>query len=196
MIRRNTIIVLVVFLVLLGAVIYINFNPNIQTNLGMITATPTEFPSVIGNYAIKDVVKIKYTDANGSVTELTKSDGTKWVTAKNEEVSAAAWFEVFEYTNSLKSQGQLDSNTPLDKIGLNPAQQQITFTDNKGQSTTLLIGNSTASKDSSYVKWSDNPVNIVSSDSITAITNTFSPENLLQPTPTPVVLSTPTPVSK
>jgi hypothetical protein len=196
MIRRNTIIVLVVFLVLLAVVIYINFNPNIQTSMGMITATPTEQPSVIGDFAIKDVVKIKYTDANGNATELSKLDGTKWVTAKNEEVSTAAWFEIFQYTTSLKSLGQLDNNTPLDKIGLSPAQQKITFTDNKGQSSTLLIGSSTASKDSSYIKWNNDPVKIVNSEAITAIANTFSPENLLQPTPTPMLTSDPTPVSK
>ncbi|MCE1253304.1 MAG: DUF4340 domain-containing protein [Anaerolineae bacterium] len=184
MIRRNTLIVLVVFLVLLGAIMYINFNPELQVKVGMTTATPTEQPRIIGSYPIDSVVNIKYTDEQGGITEIIKDADGDWITIDNQPVSVAAWFQIFQFLNELRSIGQLDGNTPLEKAGLDPARSSLSFTDKDGKTTLLLIGNLAASQTAYYVKWNDGPAAMVDSNSLTQITNLFNPQTLVEPTPT------------
>jgi hypothetical protein len=190
MIRRNTIVVLVIFLFLLGAVIYINQDPGIQTSMGMITATPTEQPKLIGDYSIETIEKMTFTGMNNVSIEINKTGENKWVTANNEPVSVAAWFSIFQYINTLQSSGTLDGNVPLEKIGLSPPQSKIVLVDKQGKTSTLLIGNQTASASAYYVKWNDDPIAMVANDAIGALTSAFTLENLLEPTPAPAQIPT------
>jgi hypothetical protein len=194
MMRRNTIILVVIFLVMLGGILYINQDSNLQTSLGMQTATPTQQPKVVTGLDLEAAETFELTSTNGSnvkVAPVVNGDKKNWYTDKNELVSMQSVGQALQIMMELQGTVSPDQSIPLDKIGLNPPQSKLTITDDKGNKGTLYIGSQSATQSNYYVKWENNPVVLVSTSQIDSILSNFAPDKLVAPTPLPNITLTP-----
>jgi hypothetical protein len=191
MIRRNTLVLVVVFIVLLGAILYINQDSNLQVKIGMQTATPTPQPKLITGFDFSSLNAVEIHSKNGPNYKIASNEKGEWFSENKEAVSMSTLFQSTQLLMELGGSGSLSQSLPLDQIGLNSPQAQILLTDIKGNHGTLSIGNPTATHSDYYVKWENGPVTIVSSNQIDTLMGNFSPGTLLAPTPAPGITQTP-----
>ena len=194
MIRRKSIVLFVVFLVLLAGILFINQDSNLQVKLGMQTATPTQQPFVISGFDFASLSGEEIHNASGSANiKIIINQKGEFETENKIPVNTTTLLQSTDALKVLRGTSTLDSNTPLDKVGLNQPQIQLTLIDQKGNHGTLAIGNITATQSDYYVRWENNPVTLVSKNQIDALLGYYSPDSLLVLTPAPGKAITPAP---
>jgi hypothetical protein len=191
MIRRNSIVIFVVFLILLGGILYINQDSNLQTSLGMQTATATQQPKVITDVDLGTLKSYEFSSVQGLNVKVAPNEKGEWFTDKKEPVNIQTMFQATDGLINLRGTISSDQTVPLDKIGLNPSQAKLVLSDQKGNHGTLYIGNQTVTKSDYYVKWENNPVTLISSSQIDSLLSSFAPDKLIAATPAPNVTPTP-----
>jgi hypothetical protein len=185
MIRRNSLILFGVFIVLLAGILYVNQDSNLQVTLGMQTATPTELPKITSGFDFSKLNSFTIKSQNGPNYSINMQKNGAWVTSKNEPVMIDAVFQFTTSMTGLTRMDSVDANISLDKVGLNPPQTEILLTDSDGNHASFTIGTMTPIQTGYYVKWNTNPITIVSKDQISSILGLFTPETLFEPTATP-----------
>jgi hypothetical protein len=193
MIRRNSIILFAVFIILLAGILYINQDSNLQVNLGMQTATATQQPKLITNFDLANIQSEEIHTTNGPDFKISPNEKGNLIANGKTPVVVDAIIQSTQALMELRGSSSMDPNTPMDKVGLNPPQTQLILTDKKGGQGTLLIGNLTATQSDYYVKWENNPITMVSKSQVESLLGFYKPETLLAITPTPEVSVTPTP---
>jgi len=191
MIKRNSIIIFAVFLVLLAGVLYINQDSNLQTSLGMQTPTPTQQPKVISGIDFSTIHSFEISQSTGYKMVIAPNAKNEWITDTNQKVNLQAALQATQSLIDLSGTITQDQSLPLEKIGLNPPLAKIVLTDAKGNKGTLNIGNQSATQTGYYVKWENNPVILVPSAQIDSLMGSFSPNTIVALTPQPDVTQTP-----
>ena len=190
MIRRNTWVLIVILLVLVGFSFYLKNRKSQQAA----AATPTAAagtPQSLFAAAEGQPTDISVKDSTGKLVEIARNSAGKWVfkAPTDAEASQADAEAAATQVTSLK----VLSSVPLgfDVVGLDKPSYTMSFVFSNGKSHTLAVGAETPIQDGYYASLDAGPVHIVDKQGIDALTQLLS-----QPpyavTPTPPITLTPT----
>jgi hypothetical protein len=203
MIKRNTWILLLVFVVVLGAAIVIQ-----QTNLLVPAAAPTATPALsLLDFGDDNIIGITLADPNGLNIVAKIDSNNQWSITKpaNLQISQGSMQEILSELNGISIQSTLLSPLPLESTGLQLPAYTLTLNYSSGKDHTIKVGSLTATKSGYYLQLDANEAVIVSQYGIDDIVQllksvTFTPTPSIAPaTSTPTVdsgaagASTPTP---
>ncbi|MEA3351723.1 MAG: DUF4340 domain-containing protein [Chloroflexota bacterium] len=190
MIRRSTLIVLVVFLVLLGFVLYWqNWGQEASAD-DALSAVPTLAPKA----AIFDlpeeafVVGVRIESADGNLVEVSRDDAeSAWVLLQpshQEDTDSQQIQLMADQLVTLRESSSLETSLSLGVTGLESPVYTITLKLDDGQQENLFVGDVTITGSSYYVRVDDGSPQVVSKYSLDAALNMLETLPLL-PTPMP-----------
>lgn len=189
MIRRSTIVYLVLLLALVGLYFYLNNRegPAADTELTA-TAEPTEEVAYLFLATEGTPSRIRMEAKSGEVVEVARDAENAWVL--NQPVEARA-----EQGSAEAAASQLTTIRVLDRvpdvdpkiIGLEVPEYVLTIKLTGGAEHTVEIGDITPSESGYYVRDADGKIVIVSRDAIDSLLNLLqNPPYLETPTPSPI----------
>ena len=181
MVRRSTLIIVVVFALLLAGTLFWQ-----RSKQGASTdATPT-----VGEEYLLDldanVTGMRISNADGKVVELARDDQSQWQLTwpKGEQTDVAAAESAFGQLMSLRIVTTLGQVPDAEATGLaTPAYKILLVLDN-GQQVMINVGKQTPTGSGYYVLSSDRKLHVV---------DQFGLDSVLQLVDSPPVLATPTP---
>ncbi len=183
MIRRSTFILLLIFIVLMGAVFL--FQRTEEQKEAQIT--PTEENPLIFNF--EDEIKgITVEHVGSGAVDLSKDEDGAWTVKayEDEEVDVAAVESAISQLLSLRAVSSLGSEITLEEAGLEPAVYRVMIRLADGSISQMLVGRETPTSSGYYVKIDEREIYVVS---------TFSLDPFLSLVDAPPLLRTPTPLS-
>jgi hypothetical protein len=191
MVRRSTLILLVVFAILVGFAWILQHN---QTNKQEATATPTVITPVayLYNLSGKQVDGINISDSSGNQIELYRdSTGGSWA-IRDLPVEQADTIQIDSIAAQLFALQAVDTlvkSLPLDTIGLATPAYTINITTTDGGQLVTSVGAVTPIGTGYYVKVGSNKIVIVDKVMMDEVLSLLSNPPLL-PSANPEVLST------
>ena len=192
MIRRSTLITLIIFFILLGAAYGLK-----QYQKKHPTGTPTPTPEATAfNYKTEDVVEIKITSGHSVVDVKRKDPKSPWqmVTPKGKADQGRINAALYDLTMLTVI------NTPaehdLKALGLDKPMHVVTVRLKDGTKWTMEVGAQTPIKSGYYVKIGDK-IMVIDSYPIEGLKELLSNPPIIRPTPTkaPTGTITPAPTS-
>jgi Domain of unknown function (DUF4340) len=149
MIRRNTLILLILFVILLGVAIYLQKRP-ISSSTPIATSTPA--PSLL-NTTSTAITAIKMEDKEGQVA-ATIGQNAQWAVQQpaNGQITAGNMQEILSQVTSISVLATLETPPPAEATGLNQPDYTLTFSLTTGQDLTLKIGKLTPTSSGYYVQ--------------------------------------------
>lgn len=205
MIRKGTWIVLVFFIVLLGAAIFLNRTPGGLTFAQPTeTISPTAIPRLLADWQADEIVYIEMkgqtqssadsavSGAAGTVS-LTKEEDGNWTIGpnNNEEARLGTVENLLSQLTTVRILSALDTSLPLDTAGLVEPRTVITLRSSNNRQTEIRVGGTTPTNSGYYVQLDSNAPVVVSTSSMDAILSLFDPAQLSEPTPMPGTTATP-----
>lgn len=189
MIRKQTWILLAVFVVLLAAVFYLQKNP-LPVNKADITPSPTAQRLLLAGFQTQDIVFVSYKDA---ATELQLSNnGGKWVVLPdNKPVDVGKAEEVRAQIADMYVMSILPTSFTQASGGLASPKQTLTFKTSQGKEAVLKVGQTTPTGDGYYVQVDNNTPVVVEKGALDTLIGQMTISNLA-PTPTPAPATTAT----
>jgi hypothetical protein len=203
MIRRNTWILLVILVVLIGAAFY--FNNQKQKSANASTPTPAQnflFTTQDGN-----PTEIKIEDTTGNSVDVARNSAGTWV-LKAPTAAAANQDQAEAAATQLKSLNLLGNvQIGLDVVGLDKPSYIMTITFDSAKTHKVLIGSVNPIQTGYYVQVDSGPVQVADKSGIDSLVGmlaappylaTLTPTISLTPIPsdTPtVILSTSSPIA-
>ncbi len=185
--RRSTLIVVVVFVLLLAVALYLQKNPLPK---GQVSPTPTQEEPLLSINSTQ-IAGIRMQSADGKLVELAK-EGTNWQ-LKLPTAEAAESSTVDSALSSFATMTIRDKFTtpPSDEdMGLKNPTYAITVTMDTGLRQLLYIGKQTPIQGGYYVRLGNGIPVVINSFSISPLLGWFeNPPRL--PTPTPTLTETP-----
>jgi hypothetical protein len=184
MIRRGTLIILGIFIVLIGATWYLEWSPTGQARVRG-TPTVTPYPQVLV-LDINNLTKIELKSSQGSLVGISRNLNGTWTftDAQNTPADQGKVQQLLSSILGLQSLSTMDSTVSLDNFGLVTANQIITFQTSNG-SKVLKIGNVTPT-DGYYIQVDSNTPIVVSKSAVDDVLNLFTQSALSVATPTPL----------
>jgi len=183
MIRRSTWILLAIFIIGVGLVIFLNKYPISSAN---VTPTATLLPPLLGNVSADKLVMIEIQGNTGSVLQLRRNPDKTWgftsIQGKSPDQGKVQEL-IFSITGLTVTQG-LTSALPLASIGLTTPVNTITLQDDAGSQYILRVGTATAIGSGYYVQLNKNNPVIIDKSTIDNLTSIFNEGNLVMVTPT------------
>jgi len=187
MVRKQTWILLAVFVVLLGATLLLRQNPSFSA--ANQTPTATSFPRVFTGIEASKVDRLEIKSDKGKDVVIQKnSDGT-WSFVNNEAgaVDQGKAIQLISSLFSMNTIGLMDASTSLPDIGLSPASQTILISGDGGNiSSAFSIGNATPTDSGFYVQLDKQAPGIVEKSALNEILDLFNEPGLKLETPTPL----------
>ena len=189
MIRRNTWILLVILVLLIGATLY--FNNQKKTSAGAATPTPTNtflFSSQDGH-----PTDIKIQDTTGHSVEIARNASGSWV-LKAPTADAANQDQAESAATQLTSLNML-GNIPigLDVVGLDQPTYTMTVTFDSAKTHKVLIGSVNPIQTGYYVQVDGGPVEVADKSGIDSLVGMLTAPPYLS-TLTPTTTLTPVPI--
>lgn len=189
MVRRNTWIVLVVLVGLIGFWFYLKQSKANQAA----AATPTAGPTALFDSSQGSPTDIRIENSSGDAVQIARDQNGKWVlkaptAADANQASAEA---AATQVGALHVLSSVDLGP--DVIGLDKPSYTITVTYKDGQVHTLLVGSETPIQNGYYVQLDGGTKQVVDKAGLDALTGLLSKPPYLA-TLTPVASATPTPV--
>ncbi len=188
MIRRNTWILLVILLALVGFSFYLkDYKAKQAAAVTPTTAAAVSSPLFAADLGQPTDVSVK--DSTGKMVEVSRNADGKWVlkAPTNAEANQAAAEAAATQVTSL----QVLSSVPLgfDVVGLDKPSYTMSFVFSGGRSHTLAVGAETPIQDGYYASLDKGPVRIVDKQGIDALIQLLSqPPYAASPTP-PITLT-------
>ncbi len=191
MVRRSTLILLVVFALLVGIAWILQRN---QTNKQEIAATmtPTTTVAYLYNLSGRQVDDINITDSYGNQVEVYLDSASGNWAIRNLPIEQADSIQIESITAqllALQAVETLIQPPPLDSIGLEAPTYTINITTTDGGQLVVNVGSITPIGTGYYVKVGSDRIVIVDKVVMDDIVNSLSNPPLL-PTATPEVVST------
>ena len=184
MIRKQTWILLAIFVVMAGAAFYLQRHP-IKNNAN-VTPSPTSQASLIKDWLPGDITRITFKDNQGLSVQLAQTEQGDWVLQPDgHAVDAGKVEEIRTEITSTRVITNLDPGYDLAAVGLKSPTGILTITNAKGKLVEIHIGQMTPTNNGYYVQIDQDAPSVVSSDAIESILNLISREQLLDLTPTP-----------
>jgi len=190
MLRKSTIIILIIFIIALGIVIYDHRSTD---GLFKGTATPTSNPKFITEWSPDDAVQIEIRSEDIEIAIVKDSTGV-WTFVNNAQ--AVDQNKVFEFLTTLAvldTKAVLDGTIPLESLGLDDPVYKISMSDKNQSEVDISIGNLTPTSSGYYVILNNNNPSVISKTSLDVLIGAFTSNALVLVTPTPTdsLLSTP-----
>lgn len=199
MIRRNTWILLILLVALVGAVFYINR----QKSAATASATPTPGTTYVFTSQEGLPSDIKIEDAAGNSVEVARDSSGKWVLKAPTEAPADQGQAEAAASQITALQIVGDIQIGLDVVGLDKPSNTITITFTGGKTHKLTVGSVTPIQSGYYAQLDGGKVQVVDKQGLDSLLNLLtSPPYVATATPsitdTPTLqpnLSTPTPTT-
>lgn len=187
MIRRNTLIILAVFIVLLVVFIWIGRSDQADS-----TPTPTDPVVYLFDLEVGEIQKIIITGAGGENLVLMRGDDATWTLdgTRSESLDQDQINSTLEQFINSRLITTLNTQPPLAEIGLDPAIYVIEIELINGEDISLQIGEMTAIGTGYYVRKVAGELLVVNNFPVDALIDFLQNPPLL---PTPTDLTTPTP---
>jgi hypothetical protein len=188
MIKRNTLILLGIFVVLLIFAIFYQKMP--KNAAGTVTPTPGEV-AFFSNLAEKSITSLRIEDTTGKAVVLGRDSAGMWAVTepKGGPTDVTQAETAVTQLLSLRSISSLDPAADLGIFGLGKPSYTVTITAGS-EKIVLLIGDVTPTQNGYYVRLNQNPPDIVNKDSIDALLGLWS-NPPFQATPTPEMSPSP-----
>jgi hypothetical protein len=183
MIRRTTWVLLAVFVVLLGVMIYLQRNPLSSSNNEEETPTP---PVTLISLSQEEIDGLQIKNQHGELIAFVKNADGTWGLADppaelgDDSVVQSMLSRLEDLTALSTLNGQVQDET----LGLDPPQFEVTASTRAGNEQTLYIGIQTPTGSGYYLRVDDGPVYVVSK---------FAVDTLLTPLTDPTSIATATP---
>jgi hypothetical protein len=189
MVRRSTFIVIAVFVILLGILLYLQNRPAEELDI----STPTPTPEAVIDLAITDVTGLRIVNAEGSIFYATRDVAGTWTLVQPslqgvlESGTIDAKLQGIIYLQPLTS---MDASIGLEVLGLVDPRYVVRLSLVDGREILYEIGEETPTQSGYYVQLNNTDVFVAqkfSMDSVLGMLETIP----LQPTQTPAVTETP-----
>lgn len=169
MIRRNTWIILAIFVVLLGGLLYLQKNP-LSISESEATPTPTMMVSLLPEKVTSQMNTITY-KLNGMTFILKKDEQGNWNTdsEQGETLSSNDASTIPQLLTEAYILQYLTSEPDATSTGLSSPQAEITISDGSTILTTLRIGNPTPTDSGYYVQLDSDPPLVSPKSSISSL---------------------------
>lgn len=189
MIRKQTWILLVIFLILAGGAFYLQKNP--IKSLANVTPSPTPQASVLKGWLASDIMQIEYKNDNNETLQLEQDAQGYWVLQPNGlTVDLGKVEEIRTQIVDLQVITNLDPGYDLSGTGLDAPTGVLTITNKDGKKAEIRIGAKTPTGTSYYLKVDDEAPTVCNSGAVNTLVGLLSLQNL-NPTPTPAMTPSP-----
>ena len=197
MVRRSTLIVLVVFILLAGLAI---LWPRLQKEGAEQDPTPTIEPALPMIYTLtsQEILGIQFSDAAGNQVAVERESAEEnWVMEgeSGDTTDSTRISSVVGQLLGMRATRTFDTALGVDSVGLDNPAYTITLRTSKGDEITTRVGNLNAVGSGYYIQVDDEPVVIVAKLVLDEILSILTEPPLL-PTPTPEVTQTTLPDSE
>lgn len=191
MLRRSTVVVLIVFLVLLGVAVYLQRNPLSETT--ETASTPTLAPDLFA-FGTATINKVRVENNEGKAVELVKNGVDNWDITSMGPADASKVGPAITQLSTAKILSKLEPVPALSVVGLNPPVNKITIGLDDGRVLDLDVGVETPTKSGYYVRVEGEEPVVVYRYSVISILDMLE-EPPLSPTPliTETVMPLPSP---
>ena len=189
MVRRNTLIVVVVFAVLLAATLFWQRTKGREDSLAG-EPTPMAVNPLVIDIGEMSVTGITLQDAGRNTIKLALGDDGQWqLLIPNAPADSSAVDAAITQLRSLTAVTTLSSSTPLADLGLSPAQYVLVLDLDDGGQYILNIGKVTPTGSGYYVlsNASDRGLHVARKAGLDTIINWLETPPVLPPTPTPTL---------
>jgi hypothetical protein len=186
MIRRPTLVILAIFIVLLGVAYYLQRNPLPSTS----NATSTPQPALLPNVEESKIAKIEFTDKDGHTVTLGRDEKGVWALTQPQEPTDVSKAEaLISQLVDLKILNTLASAPPGQATGLETPADTITVNMNGGDQYLIKLGSPIPTGSGYYLTVNDGPVLVVSKYGVESVVGIIS-NPPVQATATPEVAPT------
>jgi len=183
MIRRGTLVVLAIFVLLVGATWYLEWSPAGKARVRG-TPTATGYPSLI-QLGSADLMKIELKDSTGTFgIKRNLNDTWSFDDDQNTPADQGKIQQVLASLTGLQSMATLDTKT-LDTFGLVNANRTLTIQTTSG-AIVMKIGKVTPTSSGYYVQVDNHAPVVVDKTSMDDVLTNFSRQALLSATATPL----------
>lgn len=183
MIRRNTWIILAIFVVLLGGLLYLQKNP-LSVSDSETTPTPTMMVSLLPETVTSQMNTITY-KLNGMTFVLKKDEQGNWSTnaEQGETLSSDNASTIPQLLSEAYILQYLSSEPDAKSTGLDSPQVEITISNGDTILTTLRVGNPTPTDSGYYVQLGSDPPLVSPKSSISPLLSITPVMGTETPTP-------------
>ena len=185
MIKRNTWILLGIFVIVLAFAIYYQNSP--KKAVISATSTPGTIP-LFNNVDEKKINTLRVEDTNGNVVVLGRDASGIWVVnePKGGPTDVTQAETAVSQLLALQNMTALDPSSDLGIFGLAKPSYTVTISMNGGDKYVLLIGDVTPTQNGYYARLNQGAPNIVNKDSVDAMLGMLTkPPFLATPTTEP-----------
>lgn len=189
MIRRSTLVVVVLFLALLGVALYLQRNPISKS--GDTTPTTTPAPNLL-SFGSATIVKIKVENQEGKIIELVKGNADTWEITSIGPAESTTVSTAVTQLSAIKILSKLDPVPAMAAMGLETPVNKITLSLDDGRVFAIDVGVQTPTQSGYYVRVDNGEPVVVSRYSISSVLD-FLENPPLPPTPQPTETLMPLP---
>jgi hypothetical protein len=193
MIRRSTIILLVVFVLAVGFAVIFQNSPLSKKQT---TTTPTVQPALLANWPEAKISHIQITGNQEASFDLVRNPDQTWAfsSPQGRMVDQGKMEQFLAYLLDLQSQSNMDSTLSMSFLGLDSPNQIISIFDSAGVKQTVKIGKVTPIGTGYYVQLDNNQPIVVDKTAVDYMLELAKIDSLIIITPIPSLVSTVTPV--
>jgi hypothetical protein len=169
MIRPVTWIVLILFIVLLGAALYLQNRPPQAEEAGV---TPTPGPQALFDLDISSVIGLRIISSEGKILDLARDDAGNWTLVQPSTTGEPDVQTIETGLSSLLSLSPmtgLNAAPALDIIGLITPQYVVTVVRADGRQYVLEVGNKTPTSNGYYARFDNGNVIVVNQFSLQSL---------------------------
>ncbi len=194
MVRRPTVVLLIVFVVVLGAGFFLTKTSVGEKLMTTETPTPTVLPKLV-SWPVDQAVKIDVKSSQNGEFLLQKAASGNWeIAGLIQPVDNGKVGEMVSALATLDNIGSMPASTTLDSVGLQSPAYTLVMTASSGDNETLQIGNATPTGTGYYVRLGQGDIVLVQKSSLDEVINLLSVEQLaVQPTGTAIPAGVATP---
>jgi hypothetical protein len=184
MIRKQTWILLIIFVILAAAVFYFQKNPT--TGINQPTPGPTAHLKMVEGWTTGEITRMEFQDELGNTTQLQQDAQGNWVLQPaGKPVSLGKVEELRTQILDATALSILDSNASLEPVGLSKPAVTIILSSSQSRQAVIHIGNLTPTSSGYYVKVNDQPPAVISRFAVESFLSLMKEGALLEYTPTP-----------
>jgi len=191
MMRRNTQVILVIFLLLTAAAYYLQKNP---IESGKDEATPRPEAVQVTNFPKADIRLLTVENAEGEKVVISQDPESGWMLEEPEtaveRVDAAAINNAAKSLARWKELASIDMISDFKLVGLKQPAFTITVELEGGDTVVITVGDMNVTSTGFYVRVGERSPQLVASQDVLAVTNLIAMPPVL-PEPTPEETATP-----